>query len=99
MPTAAAFASVPPFPSDIPVYELPKLSLNSLINDDSTESAKLFQTFREHGFALLDMQGCAEGELLLKEAERMFEITKDVTLGLPIEEKMKYVPTPPVIFG
>jgi hypothetical protein len=51
------------------------------------------------GFALLDMQGCEEGESLLEEAERMFEITRDVTLDLDIEEKMKYVPTPPVIFG
>jgi hypothetical protein len=43
------------------------------------------------------MQGCEEEESLLKEAE--VEITRDVTIGLDIEERMKYVPTPPVIFG
>jgi hypothetical protein len=99
MPTAKAFSQVPPFPDDVPVYELPRLSLRKLISNDSEQSKELFKSFREHGFALLDMQGCHEGESLLKEAEKMFEITRDVTIGLDIEEKMKYVPTPPVIFG
>ncbi|KAH8759692.1 hypothetical protein BGZ57DRAFT_612975 [Hyaloscypha finlandica] len=99
MPTAKAFSQVPPFPDDVPVYELPRLSLRKLISNEAEQSKELFKSFREHGFALLDMQGCHEGESLLKEAEKMFEITRDVTIGLDIEEKMKYVPTPPVIFG
>lgn len=99
MPTAEAFSAVPPFPDDVPVYELPRLTLSKLVSNDAEQSKELFQSFREHGFALLDMQGCEEGESLLEEAERMFEITRDVTLDLDIEEKMKYVPTPPVIFG
>lgn len=99
MPTAKAFAAVPPFPSDIPVFELPKLSYKKLSSNDAAESLTLFNTFRSHGFALLDLRGCPDGELLLQEAERMFEITEDVTIGLPLEEKMKYVPTPPCIFG
>ncbi len=69
------------------------------MENDPIQSNKLFETFREHGFALLDMQGCEYGKNLLQEAERMFEITRDVTIGLPAEEKMKYVPTPPCIFG
>jgi isopenicillin N synthase-like dioxygenase len=99
MPTAAAFASVPPFPEDVPVYELPRLSLAKLISNDAAQSKELFETFRIHGFALLDMNTCPEGEALLKEAEDMFDVTRQVTIGLPVEEKMKYVPTPPVIFG
>jgi hypothetical protein len=99
MPTARAFAAVPPFPDDVPVYELPRLSLSKLISNEAEQSRALFDTFRTHGFALLDMQGCAQGEALLEEAEKMFEITREVTIDLDLEEKMKYVPTPPVIFG
>jgi len=99
MPTVRAFDAVPPFPDDVPVYELPRLSLRKLMADDSLQSSALFETFRTHGFALLDLQGCAEGETLLEEAEKMFDITREVTLELDLEEKMKYVPTPPVIFG
>ena len=46
MPTAKAFASVPAFPADVPVYELPKLSFKKLNEDDKEESDALFQTFR-----------------------------------------------------
>jgi hypothetical protein len=99
MPTARAFAAVPPFPSDVPVYELPKLSLKKLLSNNEEESSALFQSFREHGFMLLDLQGCAEGEEVLEEAEKMFEVTEAVTLGLPIEEKLNYPIKPPKIFG
>lgn len=96
MPTAAAFALVPAFPKDVQVYELPRLSLAKLISNDAAQSKELFETFRTHGFALLDMNTCTEGKILLKEAENMFEVTRQVTIGLSVEEKMKYVPPPPV---
>ena len=100
MPTARAFAAVPPFPEDVPVYELPRLSLKKLIVNEPEQSNELFETFRTHGFCLLDMQGCAEGESLLEEAEKMFDVTRDVTLGLDVEEKLKYAPEPgKTIFG
>lgn len=99
MPTAKAFEAVPPFPDDVPVYELPRLSLSKLISDDPEQSRELFDSFRTHGFALLDMQGCVEGEALLAEAEKMFEITRQVTVDLALEEKMKYEASPRSIFG
>jgi hypothetical protein len=99
MPTAKAFAAVPAFPDDIPVYVLPKVSLNKLNANDEEESKALFETFREHGFALLDLQGCEQGEKLLEEAEHMFKVTEDVTIGLDFEEKMKYAVQLPSIFG
>lgn len=99
MPTAKAFEAVPPFPDDIPVYELPRFSLSKLISNDLEQSRELFEGFRSHGFALLDLQGCAEGEALLEEAEKMFEVTREVTIGLDVEEKMKYEASPQRIFG
>ena len=99
MPTAKAFEAVPPFPDDIPIYELPRFSLSKLISNDPEQSRELFEGFRSHGFALLDLQGCAEGEALLEEAEKMFEVTREVTIGLDVEEKMKYEASPQRIFG
>ena len=96
MRTAEAFASVPAFPDNVPVYELPRLSLAKLISNDAAQSKELFETFRAHGFALLDMNTYPEGKTLLKEAEAMFEVTRQVTTNLPVEEKTKYVPTHPI---
>lgn len=100
MPTEKAFAAIPPFPDDVPTYELPRLLLSKLISDDAEQSKELFDSFTTHGFALLDMRGCAEGEALLEQAEKMFDITRQVTLDLPLEEKMKYEADPKKsIFG
>ena len=99
MPTAKAFAAVAPFPDDVPVFELPKFSLAKLISNDTKQSSEMFQAFREHGFALLNMADCSEGQSLLHEAERMFDVTKDVTVGLDVEEKMKYEASPKRMYG
>lgn len=99
MPTAKAFESVPPFPTDVPTFELPQFSLRKLIANEKEQSHELFEAFRAHGFALLDMRDCGEGHALLAEAEKMFEVTREVTVGLDVEEKMKYEASPKRIFG
>lgn len=99
MPTTKAFEAVAPFPEDVSVYELPRLLLSKLLSNDPEQSRELFASFQAHGFALLDLQGCAEGDDLLQEAEKMFEVTREVTVGLDVEEKMKYEASPKQIFG
>ncbi|CAD6587020.1 MAG: hypothetical protein ASARMPRED_002975 [Alectoria sarmentosa] len=99
MPTTKAFEAVAPFPEEVSVYKLPRLLLSKLLSDDPEQSRELFASFRAHGFALLDMQGCAKGDDLLQEAEKMFEVTREVTVGLDVEEKMKYEASPKQIFG
>jgi hypothetical protein len=46
-----------------------------------------YSCFREHSLAL-DVQGCEEGESLLEETEEMSDITRVVTIGLYVKEKM-----------
>lgn len=99
MPTAKAFEAVAPFPDDVPVYELPRLMLSKLISNEPKQSQEMFDSFQEHGFALLDMQDCIEGRAMLEGAEKMFDITRQVTLGLDVEEKMKYEASPKKIYG
>ncbi len=95
MPTAKAFEAVAPFPDDVPTFKLPRLMLGKLLSNDAAQSQRLFDTFQEYGFALLDMTDCAEGHSLLEQAEKMFDVTREVTIGLDIEEKMKYPVLPP----
>lgn len=95
MPTLPLFAQAPPFPSDIPTYALPRLSLSALISNDEAQSREMFASFQNHGFALLDCNDCPEGQDLLDEAVKMFEVTEEVTKGLKEEEKMKFEVDPP----
>ena len=96
MPTAKAFSQVLTFPDDVPVYELPRLTLRKLISNYAEQSKELFHSFREHGVALLDMQGSHEGESFLNEAEKMFEITRDVTVRTHSRSRTTVRPPSPI---
>ena len=48
------------FLENVLVYELLRFTSGELIADDPEYSRELFEGFCGHGFALLDMQGCAE---------------------------------------
>lgn len=78
MPTSKYFAQCPPFPSDIPVANIPILSFQKLRDNDSAEAEKLYEACQEHGFFLLDVIGSNEGERLLHNAETMFALTEEV---------------------
>ncbi|TVY14307.1 Oxidoreductase vrtI [Lachnellula arida] len=71
-----AFPNIPPFPSDTPTAPLHRLSLSTL-RSDPAESARLFQSSQDLGFFYLDLRGDVEGEKLLKEADRLFELAPE----------------------
>ena len=89
MPTAKAFSSIPPFPDDVPIVHLPRLSLAKLMANDRHESEELFRGCRTDGFLQLDMRTTPEGEALLAEAEILFEINREVN-DASLDEKMKF---------
>lgn len=78
MPTQRYFDKFPPFPSDVPVAPLPRLSFDKLQKHDVAESEALFDACQSMGFFLIDFRGNAEGEDFLRKAEDMFELTEDV---------------------
>lgn len=99
MPTQAYFDRYPPFPGDVPVAKLPRLSFAKLLARDESESDALFEACRAMGFFLLDFQGCPEGESFLKKAETMFDINEEVN-AMDVGELMKYAYRPPhSLFG
>lgn len=89
MPTYQYFDKLPPFPNDVLMVDLPHLSFSKLLSRDNGESKKLFEACRTHGFFLLDLQDTPDGETLLREAEKMFELNRAIH-DLEMVEKMKF---------
>ena len=99
MPTATYFNKYPPFPKDIPIAHLPRVSLSKLIANNGAESEQLFEACRANGFFLLDLKACDEGEVMLKDAEYAFDVSERV-FEIDQEELMKDAFKPPkVLFG
>jgi hypothetical protein len=67
------FPHLPPFPDDIPTAPLLRLSLSKL-RTDPVESDRLFSASKDLGFFYLDLRGDEEGETLLEEADKFFEL-------------------------
>jgi len=89
MPTAKHFASCPPFPDDVPIASISRISLAKLLANDAAESEALFKASKDTGFLLLDLKGSENGEIVLKEVEAAFETSK-MFYDCSLEEKSKY---------
>ncbi|GLA60099.1 hypothetical protein AtubIFM54640_011530 [Aspergillus tubingensis] len=94
MPTPRYFKQCPPFPSDIPIVPLAKVSLEALKNNAKDEVEKLFEACQKWGFFLLDFKGSSQGEALLQDAEGMFELTTQLSV-LGHETLKNYTYKPP----
>lgn len=67
------FTGLPPFPANVPIAPLHRLSLFKLRND-AEESERLFSASKDLGFFYLDLRNDEEGEKLLQDAESFFEL-------------------------
>jgi hypothetical protein len=99
MPTKTLFELLPPFPNNVPIANIPRLSLNKLFANESFESERLYDACRTYGFFHLNLEGPSGGESLLKDAEAMYELDRRIH-RLEQVEKMKYAYSPPSqLFG
>jgi hypothetical protein len=90
MPTSTHFSRHPIFPSDstVPVADIPTLSLNKLQAGSDEESLRLYQACRKEGFLFLDLNESQQGENLLQNGGKMFDlIEKTLTLDQQTLEK------------
>jgi hypothetical protein len=95
MPTPKYFSKIPEFPSDVKVIDIPTISFENLKKGIEQDSDNLFEASREYGFFLLDLRNSEEGERLLKDAEKMFDLTAATfDLGPEVLEQ-KYAYNPP----
>ena len=90
MPHFTEFNSKPPFPNDVPIANLECVSLANLRNGERKESEALFHACKNDGFFLLDLRGDKQGETILNEAGKLFDMSKTL-FDLPYETKMEYV--------
>lgn len=93
MPTTKYFAECPPFPKDIPVADLPRISFRNLQDANRNEASNMYEACREHGFFLLDLSDSRDGAMLLTDAEKMFDLTTETfALGQATLDKYAYNP-------
>lgn len=90
MPHFTDFNRDPPFPSDIPIAKLKYISLADLRNGNELESEALFDACKQDGFFLLDLRGDEQGEMILSEAGKLFDIGKAL-FDLDYDHKMEFV--------
>ncbi|KIX09251.1 uncharacterized protein Z518_00330 [Rhinocladiella mackenziei CBS 650.93] len=98
MPTSRFFDKIPPFPDEVPVADIPTISLPELIEEsrrlkERPVSETLFKACQLYGFFLLELEGSREGETLLKDAETMFDLSTELfALGDEVLERYAYQP-------
>ena len=99
MPSTQLLDKYAPFPKDVPIADLPQISLGKLVSKDPLESERLFEACSISGFFLLDMQDTSDGKDFLEITERIFEISRQLH-DLDMDEKIKYKYQPPgCLFG
>lgn len=83
------FDACPAFPQDVPIADLPKISLHKLTAGDQAEASRVFHACRAKGFFFLDLQNDPAGDKLQQDFEKLFAITKGV-MDLTLEEKARF---------
>ncbi len=79
-----------PFPDDVPIAHLEKISLNKLLNDDKNEAQRMFDVCTGTGFFYLDMMDHPKGKKMWDDACVACRSGHDVLPRVPMEEKKAY---------
>ena len=87
MASAALFESQAPFPDDVPVANIPKISLLRLVA--GSDAKAMFDACCKLGFFLLDLTGDPVGEKMIKDIDGIFEVARQ-TMQLSTTEKERY---------
>lgn len=72
------FTDCPPFPSGVPIANLPTISLKELEQRHEQEAKDFFHACRYYGFFLLDLSQSEQGKVVLKDAEGLYDLTGEL---------------------
>jgi len=89
MVSESLFNSYPPFPDNVPIASVPKISLSKLIAGDEAEKTLMFEACKALGLFLLDLKHDPVGERFIKTVDTIFEVMKQI-FNLSYEEKSRY---------
>jgi len=81
-----------PFPEDVPIAQLEKISLCKLFNGDEAEAERIFNTCKTTGFFYLDLLDHAIGRQIWRSACNIGRFGQDRFSAISMEEKLKYRP-------
>lgn len=84
------FVTVPDFPEGLQVIDLPRVSLNKLLQGHKDEIDKIFDICRTTGFFYLNLQDHPSGQQLWKEASDVCKLGMDVLPNVPMATKLAY---------
>ena len=86
---------IPPVPQNVSTAPLEEVDFVLLAADDPDEAARLFSAARDTGLFYLNLQGTAQGELLLEDAGEMFGLAEKLRHGEDEErEYLRGLPQP-----
>ena len=91
-------STYPPFPSEVPTVHLSKVSLRKLLSAERAESDALYESCKTSGFFLLDLTATAQGEEILQDVAKAFDIARAL-FDLSVEETMEYAMKPGRTYG
>ena len=89
MASSKLFASIPPFPADVPTTPLYTISLAQLRANHATAADTIFKAAQELGFFLLDLRGDDVGDALISTIDGLFEAGVDI-FNLPASVKKEF---------
>ena len=81
--------NLPPFPDDVPVAPLLRISLAKLISNDTAEIARFAAACEELGFFYLDLTSPDGPDPIISDANALFSVSQAL-YDLPLDEKQKY---------
>lgn len=84
-----------PFPEDVPIVKLKKISLKKLLEGDKEEGHELFQVLSNEGFFYLDLTTHPLGHKFLDESNQLYRIAVEVFNNVPMKEKLAFPPGDP----
>jgi alpha-D-ribose 1-methylphosphonate 5-phosphate C-P lyase len=79
-----------PFPDDVPLVPLQKLSLDKLLHHDTAEAERLFEVCTDTGFFYLDMMDHPMGRQMWEDTCVAVRAGMDVLPRVPMAEKKAF---------
>jgi alpha-D-ribose 1-methylphosphonate 5-phosphate C-P lyase len=81
-----------PFPEDVSIVDLEKVSLCKLLNGDEPEAERVFNICTTTGFFYLDMLDHPTGRQIWRSACNICQLGRDRFSNTTVEEKLQYKP-------
>lgn len=83
------YENLPPFPEDVPLAPLFRVSLSKLLENDEEENERLFTACRTLGFFYLELGDSDLGQALRNGAEDLLRLSLDA-FTVPEEVKLNH---------